>query len=249
MHSCANSTLSRRTPTVRSSTRLADFPKYDRLFPATPRSTNSYSNLPSLRQVKGADGADAPDDVAIFVNADLSDEGSVKKALLAVIKKLGGVDGLVNVPPSPSMATSTPSLLHDLDLSVYQNYFSSEVHTPLLCAKQVSAVMKGAGRSVVFVVEAGDRGLAGGEGNVAAVSALTASAAAAAGPDGIRINCVSHALGGHGGGCGGHGSMPMASMRSPSAEDVAMQVAHLLSDKTAFVTGQTIAADSVRFGA
>lgn len=185
----------------------------------------------------------------MFVDADLSDESSVKKALLKVIKTFGGVDGLVNVPPSPSVATSSPSLLHDLDLGVYQDYFSSEVHTPLLCAKQVSAVMKGAGRSVVFVVEAGDRGLAGGEGNVAAVSALTASAAAAAGPDGIRINCVSHALGGHGGGCGGHGSMPMATMRSPSAEDVAMQVAHLLSDKTAFVTGQTIAADSVRFGA
>lgn len=196
--------------------------------------------------MKGRDGADASDSVVIFVDADLADETSVKKALLQATKAFGGIDGLVNVPPPPATASSDPSLLRGLNLEAYHQTLSSEMHTPLVCAKQASSVMKGSGGAVVFVVEAGDRGLNGGAGNVAAVSALTASTAAAAGPDGIRVNCVSHALGSDGDG-GGHGTFSLATMRMPSAEDVAMQVAHLLSDKTAFVTGQTIAADSVHF--
>lgn len=197
--------------------------------------------------MKGLDGVVASSSVVIFVDADLADETSVKKALLQAIKTFGGVDGLVNVPP-PYAVSANPALLHDLNLKTYHEILGSELHTPLLCAKQASSVMRGAGGAVVFVVEAGDRGLTGGSGNVAAVSALTTSAAAAGGPAGIRVNCVTHALGGNGEENGGHGTFPLATMRSPSAADVAMQVAHLLSDKTAFVTGQTISADSVRFG-
>lgn len=193
------------------------------------------------------DGTDAPDTAAIYVDADLGDETSVKNALKHATKTFGAIDGLVNVPPPPSTANSRPSLLRDLELETYRDTLAWELQTPLMCAKQAASLMKGSGGSVVFVVEAGDRGLSGGAGNVFAVSTLASSAAAAGGPDGIRVNCVSHALGGNGGDGGGGGTVALATMRSPTAEDVAMQVAHLLSDKTAFVTGQTIAADSVRF--
>lgn len=103
---------------------------------------------------------------------------------------------------------------------------AAEMHTPLLCAKQAASVMKGVGGSVVFVANAGDRGLTDGAGNLGAISALTSSAAAAGGPVGIRVNCVSHALGSQdeSGGNGGHGTFSLATMRGPSAEDVAMQV-------------------------
>lgn len=97
----------------------------------------------------------------------------------------------------------------------------------MLCAKQAAAAMTGVGGSVVFVANAGDRGLTDGAGNVVAISSLTSSAAAAAGPDGVRVNCVTHALGGHeddGRIRGGHGTFSLATMRTPSAEDVAMQV-------------------------
>jgi len=104
----------------------------------------------------------------------------------------------------------------------------AEMQTPLLCAKQASAVMKGVGGSVVFVANAGDRGLTDGAGNLGSISALTSSAAAAGGPVGIRVNCVSHALGsedgGEGNGSGNHGTFSLATMRTPSSEDVAMQV-------------------------
>lgn len=194
-------------------------------------------------QVKGQDGADAPDTAVTFVDADLSSEDSVKSALARAAKTFGPLNGLVNVSPSPF---TKPFPLDMINLDRYTSTLGTELTTPLLCAKQASAAMKaGGGGSVVFVVEAGDRGLAGGAGNLPAVTAMTASAAAAGGPDGIRVNCVSHGLGGNGG-SGGHGTFPLATMRAPSAEDVAMQVAHLLSDKTAFLTGQTIAADSVR---
>lgn len=103
------------------------------------------------------------------------------------------------------------------------------MHTPLLCAKQAAILMKGVGGSVVFVANAGGRGLTDGAGNLGAISALTSSAAAAGGPVGVRVNCVSHALRGHeqGGGDignGRRGTFSLATMRAPSAEDVAMQV-------------------------
>ncbi|CAM9404599.1 unnamed protein product [Scytosiphon promiscuus] len=203
-------------------------------------------------KVKGLDGTDAPESAAIYVDADLTNEVSVKKAFARAVKTFGGVDGLVNIPPPPPDCDSkTHSLLHELSLQSYQDMLTAEMHMPMLCAKQAAAIMKGVGGSVVFVANAGDRGLTDGAGNVGAISALTSSAAAAAGPDGVRVNCVTHTLGGGGeegdGGSGGHGTFALATMRAPSAEDVAVQVAHLLSDKATFVTGQTIAADSVRF--
>lgn len=128
---------------------------------------------------------------------------------------------------------------------------ASELQTPLLCAKQATSFMTNMlGGSIVFVVESGDpRSSPVVAGNVGIVSALTVSAAAAGAVDGVRVNCVSHAVGGGSSGSGGEGHsvvFPLAVSREPNEEDVAVQVAHLLSDKTAFVTGQTISADSGR---
>ncbi|CAM9878291.1 unnamed protein product, partial [Ectocarpus sp. 12 AP-2014] len=202
-------------------------------------------------KVKGLDGEDASKSMAIYIDADLTDETSVKKALAETVKTLGAIDGLVNIPPPPPTCDSkTNGRLHDLDLKSYKDMLVAEMQTPMLCAKQAAAAMTGVGGSVVFVANAGDRGLTDGAGNVVAISSLTSSAAAAAGPDGVRVNCVTHALGHEDDGRirGGHGTFSLATMRAPSAEDVAMQqVAHLMSDRATFVTGQTIAADSVRF--
>lgn len=71
--------------------------------------------------MKGLDGADAPDSAVIYVNADLNNESSVKKALTEGIKTFGGIDGLVNVPPPPPECDSeTNTGLHDLNLQGYQ---------------------------------------------------------------------------------------------------------------------------------
>lgn len=120
-------------------------------------------------------------------------------------------------------------LLRFVILVPIQDMLVAEMQTPLLCSKQAALVMKGVGGSVVFVANAGDRGLTDGAGNLGAISALTSSAAAAGGPVGIRVNCVSHAIGSHDEsagsiGNGGHGTFSLATMRAPSAEDVAMQV-------------------------
>lgn len=134
----------------------------------------------------------------------------------------------------------------------------TQLQTPLLCAKHATNLMKkgaGVGGSIVFLVESTHRRSAPTmPGNVDALSALTVSAAAAGASDGIRVNCVSHAVEGGVGGVGGKASgeversliFPLAVGREPTADDVAMQVAHLLSNKTAFMTGQTISADSGR---
>lgn len=71
--------------------------------------------------MKGLDGADAPETAAIYVDADLTDETSVKKALAQGIKAFGGIDGLVNVPPPPPECSSKANgVLHDLNLQSYQ---------------------------------------------------------------------------------------------------------------------------------
>lgn len=69
----------------------------------------------------GLDGADAPDSAVIYVNADLTNESSVKKALAQGIKTFGGIDGLVNVPSPPVECNSKANgVLHDLNLQSYQ---------------------------------------------------------------------------------------------------------------------------------
>lgn len=72
------------------------------------------------------DGADAPDSAVVYIDADLTNESSVKKALAQTIKAFGGIDGLVNVPPPPPESHSqTNAVLHDLNLESYQVYQSS----------------------------------------------------------------------------------------------------------------------------
>lgn len=75
-----------------------------------------------MHQVKGSDGVDAPESAAIYVDADVTDESSVKKALAQATKVFGGVDGLVNVPPPPpaSQQTGSHGGLDDIKLQSYQ---------------------------------------------------------------------------------------------------------------------------------
>lgn len=78
-------------------------------------------NHQCVNQIKGLDGEDAPDSAAIYVNADLTDESSVKKALAQSIKAFGSIDGLVNVPPPPPECNSkTNGVLDELNLQSYQ---------------------------------------------------------------------------------------------------------------------------------
>lgn len=59
--------------------------------------------------------------MAIYIDADLTDETSVKKALAETVKTLGAIDGLVNIPPPPPTCDSkTNGRLHDLDLKSYK---------------------------------------------------------------------------------------------------------------------------------
>ena len=57
----------------------------------------------------------------VYIDADLTNESSIKKALAQAVKAFGGIDGLVNVPPPPPACHSkTNGVLLDLDLQVYQ---------------------------------------------------------------------------------------------------------------------------------
>lgn len=67
------------------------------------------------------DGSDAPDSAVVYIDADLTNESSVKKAIAQAVKAFGGIDGLVNVPPPPPECHSQANgVLHDLNLKSYQ---------------------------------------------------------------------------------------------------------------------------------
>lgn len=64
----------------------------------------------------------------VYIDADLTNESSVKKAIAQAVKAFGGIDGLVNVPPPPPECHSqTNGVLHDLNLQSYQVLYINPV--------------------------------------------------------------------------------------------------------------------------
>ena len=177
-----------------------------------------------------AEGAD--------VRCDVSDAGQVS----ATFAELGDVDGLVNC----AALLVGRKAYDEIDLDEWDRMFAVNVRGSFLCARAAAAAMAGRGGSIVNV--ASETAVTGSHGFVhyvaskGAVIAMTRALANELGARGVRVNCIapgftptpgSEVLGSY-----DPSRTPLGRVMRP--DDLLGTFCYLLSDDSAFVSGQTL---------
>ena len=195
-------------------------------------------------RARGADVLTADIQPGADVTCDISDAGQVDD----LFGRAGAVDGLVN-----SAALLVDRQRYDeISLDEWDRMFAVNVRGSFLCARAAAASMAGRGGSIVNV--ASETALTGSHGFVhyvaskGAVMAMTRALANELGPMGIRVNCVapgftptpgSEVLGPY-----DPSRTPLGRVMRP--DDLLGTFCYLLSDDSAFVSGQTIVVNGGR---
>lgn len=177
-----------------------------------------------------AEGAD--------VRCDVSDADQVS----ATFAELGDVDGLVNC----AALLVGRKAYDEIDLDEWDRMFAVNVRGSFLCARAAAAAMAGRGGSIVNV--ASETAVTGSHGFVhyvaskGAVIAMTRALANELGARGVRVNCIapgftptpgSEVLGSY-----DPSRTPLGRVMRP--DDLLGTFCYLLSDDSAFVSGQTL---------
>jgi NAD(P)-dependent dehydrogenase (short-subunit alcohol dehydrogenase family) len=194
--------------------------------------------------------------IAVFVQADVSDEGQVEAMVRAAVREFGTLDVLVaNAGINPSAGPGA-----DIDRVVWDQIQAVNLTGVFLSCKYAAQVMQ-SHRSGSIVALASVSGLIGWGGSAAyqaskgAVIALTRGLAADYARDGVRVNCV----------CPGTIWTPMVEVqfadlpdreermqrnaalhplgRIGTPDDVAYGILYLASDEASFVTGTALVID------
>jgi NAD(P)-dependent dehydrogenase (short-subunit alcohol dehydrogenase family) len=178
------------------------------------------------------------------VECDVSDAGQVD----ALFDEAGDVDGLVNC--AALLVDRCP--YDELDLDEWDRMFAVNVRGSFLCARAAARVMGDRGGSIVNV--ASETALTGSHGFVhyvaskGAVISMTRALANEVGRRGIRVNCVAP----------GYTPTPGSEMLGPydptrtplgrvmRPDDLLGTFCYLLSDDSAFVSGQLIVVNGGR---
>jgi len=186
--------------------------------------------------------------------ADLSSEEQIEELVQAAVAAFGGIDGLVNVAALMEGILADRDL-REMDADYWDQAMAVNVRGSMLCCKHAIPVMleRGGGAIVTFGSTAGTRGdigLFAYSATKAALASLARSIAATYGKDGIRANCL----------CPGNvwtgetqDGMPPEVLdmmkrtrltpRMGLPEDIGNMAAFLISDRSEYVTGQTIMVD------
>jgi 3-oxoacyl-[acyl-carrier protein] reductase len=177
-------------------------------------------------------------------SCDVSDADQVDEIFTAI----GAIDGLVNC--AAVLVDRQP--YDEIALDEWDRMFAVNVRGSFLCARAAAASMGDRGGSIVNV--ASETALTGSHGFVhyvaskGAVLAMTRALANELGPRGIRVNCVapgftptpgSEVLGPY-----DPSRTPLGRVMSP--DDLVGTFCYLLSDDSAFVSGQTIVVNGGR---
>jgi 3-oxoacyl-[acyl-carrier protein] reductase len=172
------------------------------------------------------------------MTCDVSDAGHVT----ATFAEVGDVDGLVNC----AALLVGRKAYHEIDLDEWDRMFAVNVRGSFLCARAAAAAMGDRGGSIVNV--ASETAVTGSHGFVhyvaskGAVVAMTRALANELGWRGIRVNCVapgftptpgSEVLGSY-----DPSRTPLGRVMRP--DDLLGTFCYLLSDDSAFVSGQTL---------
>ena len=198
---------------------------------------------------------DAVDASIVPVWADLTDRAQVDAAVCRVIGEAGGVDILVNNAGGAfaPIERSTASVMPDEDIDRILNI---NLKSTIYCCQAVIPTMKAReGGAIVNTASVAGRIVAPG-GRLAhysvakaAVAHFTRNLAAEVGPDGIRVNCIApgtimtgriKALSKERGIGTNDQLKDIPLRRFGTPEECANVVAFLVSDMSAYITGQCI---------
>jgi NAD(P)-dependent dehydrogenase (short-subunit alcohol dehydrogenase family) len=181
----------------------------------------------------------------VDVPCDVSDPDDVNMLFAAA----GAIDGLVN----NAAMLSVRRALEEITLEEWDRMFAVNVRGSFLCARAAAESMAGRGGSIVNVASTtafnGSPGFVHYVASKGAVVSMTRSLATELGSRGIRVNCVapgftptegSAALGAY-----DPTGTPLGRVMEP--DDLLGTFCYLLSDDSAFVSGQTILVNGGRF--
>ncbi|WP_412027570.1 SDR family NAD(P)-dependent oxidoreductase [Deinococcus yunweiensis] len=196
---------------------------------------------------------------AVFVPCDVADAAQVQAMVEATVARFGGVDILVN----NAGISGGASLLHDLDLDIWDHVMAVNLRGPFLCAKYALPHLME--RRGVMVNVASTYGLVGAPGAPAycaskgGVVALTRQLAVDYGPRGVRVNAVcpgyvdtdmggSRARLGPEGQAAANARREAAAARQPlgrqaHVDEIARVIAFLASGASSFMTGSIVTVD------
>ena len=178
----------------------------------------------------------------VTAGADMTCDVSDADQVSAMFAEVGDVDGLVNC----AALLVSRKAYDEIDLDEWDRMFAVNVRGSFLCARAAAAAMGDRGGSIVNV--ASETAVTGSHGFVhyvaskGAVVAMTRALANELGRSGIRVNCVapgftptpgSEVLGSY-----DPSRTPLGRVMRP--DDLLGTFCYLLSDDSAFVSGQTI---------
>jgi NAD(P)-dependent dehydrogenase (short-subunit alcohol dehydrogenase family) len=185
---------------------------------------------------------------AVAVRADVSSADQTTALAQAAHEAFGGVDALVNNAAVIEGLSRRP--FDQIPEEEWDRVLRVNAKGPWLCASAVAPLMrKGGGGSIVNlsseVAFSGSPGVAHYVTSKAAVMGLTRALATELGPDGVRVNAIAPGFietagsrGLLGGGTYDASSTPLRRVGQP--DDLLGALVFLVSDESAFVTGQTL---------
>jgi 3-oxoacyl-[acyl-carrier protein] reductase len=187
---------------------------------------------------RGATAITADVAAGVDVTCDVSDVRQVS----ALFVETGDVDGLVNC----AALLVSRKAYDKIDLGEWDRMFAVNVRGSFLCARAAAAAMGDRGGSIVNVASetavTGSHGFAHYVASKGAVISMTRALANELGPRRVRVNCVapgftptpgSEVLGAY-----DPSRTPLGRVMSP--DDLLGTFCYLLSDDSAFVSGQTL---------
>jgi NAD(P)-dependent dehydrogenase (short-subunit alcohol dehydrogenase family) len=190
---------------------------------------------------------------AIFVQTDVSDEGSTRHMGETVIEQLGGVDILVN--NAGLWGAVTKDSILDLDIAYWDKVMAINLTGMLLCARAVvpSMIARGGGTIVnqssigAFIASPKMPHYCTSK---AGVNALTKTMAKDFGQHGIRVNAIAPGSIATEATMGQIGEVGLerivstqALKRAGQTDDLTGPLLFLVSDLSGFVTGQVLVVD------
>ena len=195
-----------------------------------------------LTELKGQ-GKDAE-----LIPAELSNKGEVQRAFDKIISRYGTIDILVNI----AGGTLYRKLIQDFSLREWQEIIDINLKSTFLCCQAVVGVMRSQQRGSI-VNTSSNYGITGSRMHTAysaaknAVIAFTKSLALELAPYGIRVNCLAPGLTATKRVLSHNSPEEMAARveaipmgRAGEAKDIAEGVTFLVSEESAYMTGQTL---------